>query len=263
MSEQPLVYLDPEQIIIPPRLRDLDSAHVDNLTGMIRMSKSVTPIQVYVEYDQEGEPSYLLIAGNHRIHACKRVGITVPALIEDKAKADLLEIVENYTRLELSAAEKVIHAQRLLELFESEGVPDTGLRSRPGKTGQLKAHLNIADKTAQNLRKKAENISADVLGLVQGTKLDTVAMLEKLADLPSEEAQIKRIELEEQKLKTKVKKRGNDAPPELNNVDVASKAIAEILVNSLPKTDVVKIKGLLEITDRRALINKIDELLGT
>ena len=65
---------------------------------------------------------YVLVTGRHRLEACKRLGLEVPAIILDETFSDdeveLMEISENLHRRELTAEQKAQQFRRYLELLQ-------------------------------------------------------------------------------------------------------------------------------------------------
>lgn len=103
-------------IEIPPRRRELRS--VDDLAESIATLGLLNPITVTPQ-----DNGYRLVAGFHRIEACKSIGWeTIPAIVRDLSEidAELAEIDENLIRNELSTLERAEHLARRKQLYESK-----------------------------------------------------------------------------------------------------------------------------------------------
>ena len=99
------------------RLRSPKEERIKELANSIETLGLVNPITI----DHEN----YLIAGFHRLHACKLLGYeTVPVIRKDVSREfnELIEIDENLKRIELNYIEKAEHIVRREELLEKLGV---------------------------------------------------------------------------------------------------------------------------------------------
>ncbi len=111
-----------ENIIVGKRLRVLNDAAVVSLSGSIRdqgllVPLLVTPVHGYPDGKSE---MYWLVAGNHRLEACKLLGWTeIQATITAMSDIDreLAEIDENYMRSDLTGMQKEEHLAKRKEKY--------------------------------------------------------------------------------------------------------------------------------------------------
>ncbi len=113
----------PDDIIIPPdRLRTaINDAAVVSLMESIQKIGQQCPITVRWEHapDQYGDCGELiLIAGRHRLEACRRLGIDVNCVVfyGTEAEARMWEIAENLHRAELTVRERAEHIEEWRKL---------------------------------------------------------------------------------------------------------------------------------------------------
>jgi len=110
---------------------------VDELAKSIKEIGLLNPITITKDYR--------LVAGYHRLTACKKLGwTTIPANVVDmdKIDAELAEIDENLIRNELTVLERTEHLKRRKELYEMK-YPET-------KQGQAQA-LGMHQKLGHNV----------------------------------------------------------------------------------------------------------------
>jgi hypothetical protein len=105
---------NPAKIVVEPdRLRELDEKTVSDLVQSAKETGGIhTPIVVWRD-NFKSEP--VLVAGLHRLEACKRLGVSVPAKIvffigrsekERKTMRKLVELDENLKRRDLTRDER-------------------------------------------------------------------------------------------------------------------------------------------------------------
>jgi len=191
--------------------RSVCESKVEALAESIKQIGLRTPITVrlvdgFVDVDGvvvDGQP--VLVTGNHRLHAVRKLGWEkVECYIFDgdsDLDAELWEIDENLCRHELSATEQAEHKAKRKELWEAreqhrvsaqvepklsvrgrenEGRPE-GFATETAKiTGESKAKINRDVKRAHDVCQEARD-------LIRNTKLDTGAMLDRLAKVSPEE----------------------------------------------------------------------------
>lgn len=101
-------------IIIPERKRQINGNKVRELAESIKISGLLQPVVVTTEC--------LLVAGAHRLAACRQLGIAeISATVIDSAEAqkELAEIEENLVRHSLTALERCFQLRRRKELYEA------------------------------------------------------------------------------------------------------------------------------------------------
>lgn len=117
-------FVTPEEIVIPPRLRSgLNEESVASLVQSIKQIGLRTPLTVREDKDEDGELTVVLVAGRHRLEACKRLGMELVDCIIFKGtetEARLWEIAENLHRADLTAVERADHIAEWIKLAEKE-----------------------------------------------------------------------------------------------------------------------------------------------
>lgn len=180
------------------RLRAVDAGRVASLAASIAEIGLRTPVTVTITVDGDGEVSYRLIAGAHRLEAMKASGqdyIDAFVMDGDEDDAALWEIDENFARAELTDAQRAEHHVRREEILKRKGlVKDAPKGGRPGKnsdnlptySAQAAARLGVHEDTVRRELKRGKNIDAGVLAEVSGTDLDKGVVLDELARAPRE-----------------------------------------------------------------------------
>lgn len=92
---------------------EIDYDHISELALSIAAHGLLQPIIV----SRDNDDSYILVAGRHRLEACKRLAWTViPAIVIDAAdKAKVLSGIENIARLQMTPREEALLVQSLHE----------------------------------------------------------------------------------------------------------------------------------------------------
>lgn len=119
-----------DEIDLSDRLRPIDPAHAEALAVSIGQIGLKTPVNV--RPDGNG---YRLIAGGHRLEACRSLGwATIDAVVHnvDADEARLIEIDENLMRRELSALDRAIFLAERKAVFDRL-YPETAQRGRRKK----------------------------------------------------------------------------------------------------------------------------------
>ncbi|MBF2051936.1 MAG: ParB N-terminal domain-containing protein [Candidatus Sericytochromatia bacterium] len=177
-------------IHVTERLRPASSKKVDELAASIEQVGLMNPVCV--------RPDGTLIAGWHRLLACKKLGfesLLVNVMAMSDTLAELAQIDENLKRNELTALEQSQHIKRREDILQQMGMrkPD----HRPSKKGATVAPLmsteDLADemgmsKRSVQVRKQiAEGISPDLQEELADTPIaDSTTQLVALAKLPPE-----------------------------------------------------------------------------
>lgn len=108
-------------IMIGSRLRAVDQDYVAALSTSISERGLLQPIQVR-EQTVDGDVTYILTAGAHRLTACQLLGwteISVTIVEADEITAKLAEIDENLFRRELSPFDRAIFLSERKALYET------------------------------------------------------------------------------------------------------------------------------------------------
>lgn len=151
-----------DKIIIKERKRTCGD--VDQLAESIKSVGLMNPVTV----NKAGE----LVAGYHRIEACKKLGwkeIPVTILDVDELTSELAEIDENLIRNPLTDLERANQMQRRKEIYEAlhpESKPEEqrkkGLNTSNEKISSLKKHKTFTQDTAEKTGKSQRSIQQDV-----------------------------------------------------------------------------------------------------
>jgi len=156
MSDVPIMIMI-DDIIVNDGRRELNSASVKRLAQSIEQVGLRHPITV----KRKGE-KYLLIAGRHRLEACKKIGrehIAASIVSMNNDEARLWEIAENLHRAELSnieRAESIEEWRQITERVSNRLTPHGG--KQPSEAGYRKTAeaLGISHETVRNSEKIAK-----------------------------------------------------------------------------------------------------------
>jgi ParB family transcriptional regulator, chromosome partitioning protein len=193
MSEMTLPTVPLDRIRIGDRLRDLNEDQVAVLVESIALIGLLNPITVWAQpvvEDDLAVPQYRVVAGAHRVEACKRLGLVeIPAHIVDlpELQRQLAECDENLAGPTLTKAERALFTRRRKAVYEALH-PETrqhvaGAHATNAALGHASAKLapaftaDTAAKTGQSERAvqrdvtRGDRIAEDVLKVVQGTDL--------------------------------------------------------------------------------------------
>ena len=159
--------LNPQKVYVPDRLRAVSQDHVNALAESMAGGQ-LTPIDVL---QRRGRALPRLIAGAHRLEACRIAGITVRAcLIKYTGPKDSLEeslrlreIDENLIRHELSALDRAVFLAERQEAYEALH-PETrrGHKGADARHGRANEMFTFAQDTADRLRLSKRTIQRAV-----------------------------------------------------------------------------------------------------
>ena len=194
-----------EVTIHPDRFRALNQEAVDVVAESIEVNGQLQPILV--------TPNGDLIDGNHRLHACKQLGIKVQAKIVnemDISKLELMEIDTNLCRKELSETELEQHLFDRKRIY-NDLYPDTAKRGAKGEGasgmpsfGESTALLlsksqksierlvkrgAIASETLQKARDEKVITTGDIDTIIKDTGDDKEAQEAKMKELIKQKAE--------------------------------------------------------------------------
>jgi uncharacterized ParB-like nuclease family protein len=210
MSETTLTTIPIERVRIDDRLRGLNEDHVALLVESIREIGLLNPITVWETPGAEAnvvESGYGIVAGLHRLEACKRLGHTeITANVVDlpDLKRQLAEVDENLAGPTLTKAERALFTKRRKEIYvalhpetrhgaiggghdQSRKLCDSAKADR--FTADTAARISRSERAVQLDAARGENIAEDVLEAVKGTDFDLGINLDALAKLPVEQQQ--------------------------------------------------------------------------
>lgn len=186
------------------RLRATDPSRVKALASSIRDLGLRTPVTV-VAVHLDGEVSYRLVAGAHRIEAVQSLGEDyIEAIIMEGSEdaAALWEIDENFARAELTDAQRADHHVRREAILVRMGEVSKGRGGDQSEKSSLRSYasraaddLGVSKRTVEKDLRRGKNIDADVLAEVAGTDLDKGVVLDALASTPKEDQRAKLAEI--------------------------------------------------------------------
>lgn len=187
---------------ISPRsdARAVDPATVAGLAESIANVGLINPIRVRASGD-----GWEVIAGVHRLEACKSLGlveITADLVTDDDLHAELAMIDENLCRAELTPSDRARQTARRKEIYEDlhpetvNGATGVG-REKVRQSGEANPAERFTKETAavtgqseRSVQRSAElgrKVLPEVLDMIRGTPLDTLAFMEKIKNLPGSE----------------------------------------------------------------------------
>ncbi|RTM07431.1 MAG: hypothetical protein EKK31_11760 [Hyphomicrobiales bacterium] len=197
-----------DQIHARADARLIDEATVGGLVDSIGTIGLINPIRVRAVGDQ-----WEVVAGHHRLAACKRLGladIAADAIEADDLHAELAMIDENLCRAELSPADRAKHTARrkaiYLELHPETAHGTPGVSRQVGDTRERGDAERFTEATAkvtgqseravQRDAERGEKVIQAAIDIIRGTQLDTGTFLDKLKKLsPSEQVVVAKREL--------------------------------------------------------------------
>lgn len=151
------------------RLRTPKESKIEEIAASIKQLGLLNPITITKDY--------YLIAGFHRLHACKLLNYkTIPAVIKDTTKVygELMEIDENLKRNELNHIEIAEHMVRREELLEELGVrmKKGGNQYTNGNmvtTNELAEEVGLSNRVYR-LKRQPATINEEARDLLRDTK---------------------------------------------------------------------------------------------
>lgn len=173
--------------------RAVDANAVSALADSIGAVGLINPIRV-----REVGGGWEVIAGVHRLEACKSLGLAEVAcdvVDDDDLHAELAMIDENLCRAELSPVDRAKQTARRAEIY-LELHPDTAKGANKGPSGQFvrtdtKAFAvdtakvtGVDERTVRRDVERVQKILPEVLDMIAGTKLDTGSYMDKLKSMP-------------------------------------------------------------------------------
>lgn len=234
------------------RIRSIGEEQVNSLMNSIAEIGLLNPVTVY-----ETDGGFGLIAGAHRLEACKRLGLVeIPAQVVTLSELDrqIAECDENLCAPHLTPAERAEFTARRKEAYEAKypetknGVIGALARHAPAKLADASFTADTAAKTGVSERKVQRDaeigmkISDRALSAVKRTTLDTGVFLNELKEVPAKEqvAFVKRrLAAEEDRLRKNAENRKRASGVKRRGIDgdVKSRAateVAEIIAEHIP-----------------------------
>lgn len=189
-----------DQITTFDRVRQASRKQVDALIGSIREVGLLNPVSVAATED-----GFALVAGMHRLEACRSLGWTaVPAIVLDLSEQQriIAECDENLCAPSLTPAERAEFTSRRKAAYEAlhpetrQGAPgvsrqvgDTRERSAdtPRFTADTASATGQSERAVQRDAERGDKVSDEAIALIKGTKLDTGKYLDSIKNLSSDE----------------------------------------------------------------------------
>lgn len=178
------------------RIRSIGEEQVASLMNSIAEVGLLNPVTVY-----ELDGGFGLIAGAHRLEACKRLGLVeIPAQVVTLSDLDrqIAECDENLCAPHLTPSERAEFTARRKEAYEAKH-PETvrGVAGAEAKHGRASDNLSFAEDTAKATGQDKRTVQRDAqrgmkitdkaLAVLKGSTLDTGVYLDKLKDVPQKE----------------------------------------------------------------------------
>ncbi len=211
-----LIAPNPEQ----PRQR-FDEAALDELAASIREHGLLQPLVVTRLVADSGAVSYRLIAGERRLLAARRAGLTrVPVVVRETTPRGLLELalVENLQRADLGPLEEAQAYRRLAEEF---GLSQEEIAARVGKSRVAVANalrlLSLPEPIKEGLSSGqiSEGHARALLGLP-----DTAARLQAYREVTARALSVRQTEELVRRLRTTPPARAPHRPdPDLSAIE--------------------------------------------
>lgn len=262
---------------ISPR-SDARAVNAETIVGLAESIANVgliNPIRVRVAGD-----GWEVIAGVHRLEACKSLGlveIAADVVTDDDLHAELAMIDENLCRAELSPSDRARQTARRKFIYEelnretshggNAGLGPSGQFGHTEKQSFVEATSALTGQPERNVRRDAERgklVIPEVLDLIAGTKLDTGTYLDKLKRLePNEQvhaakrdlAHLRQLDRQEA---TQVNKTKLDADIRQR----AARACADLIAEYLPADAWDHFKSNLAVTTSKDLLTEFTNITG-
>lgn len=263
------------------RLREISEAQVVALMASIGDVGLLNPITVYPRKVIEAGISvdgYGVVAGAHRLEACRRLGhteIAAQVVGLSELERQIAECDENLCGTTLTASERATFTRRRKEAYEAlhpetrNGVIGATARHAPAKLADASFTADTAAKTGQSERaiqrdaERGAKVCDEAMTLIRGTRLDTGVYLDQIKKLDPA-AQVARVTAD---LKPKPQK-----PVDLSGVrrskidadvkDRAATAIAEWMVENADSEALDFLKANLFAAGANNIATALTNLIG-
>lgn len=197
-----------DQITTFDRVRQASRPQVDALVASIREVGLLNPITV-----APTDGGFALVAGMHRLEACRVLGMTaVPAITLDldANQRIIAECDENLCAPTLTASERAEFTRRRKAAYEAIHGPAKAIGGRASAIAQGRevatdnlstasyaddqaAKTGVDPRTVRRDAERGEKVSDDALGMIKGTRLDTGKYLDSIKNLAPED-QVAKVE---------------------------------------------------------------------
>lgn len=138
--------LPAEQVVVGERLRPLNPAKVEALIVSFQETGALPPILTR-PVDLSGDvPVVALVAGLHRLEACRRMNVPVDCMVRDMsdAQAQLTEIDENLLGPDLNALDRAVFVAARLPVWAAMN-PDRVAPDQQPKRGRPKNSVKFTE----------------------------------------------------------------------------------------------------------------------
>lgn len=234
------------------RLRDISEAQVEALGNSIADVGILNPVTVYArQIVQNGilVDGYGLVAGAHRVEACKRLGLVdVPAHVVQLGELErqIAECDENLCSTVLSKAERALFTKRRKDAYEAlhpETKREATLKQNTSSrqlgetadrfTADTAAKTGQSERAVQRDAERGSKISMPALALVKGSKLDNGTYLDSLKGTPKSD-QVNKVKAD---LSSGISRRFKQAPDPIHEDDAKERWLATGIAwwNKAPK----------------------------
>ena len=266
------IYVD--DIVVGDRLRTLKETAVVAMMESIKAVGGIrTPIAVRWEKDDEGTDLPILVAGYHRVEACKRLDIDKidSIIVQDEREARLWEIAENLHRSELTVQERADHIAEWIELTKDKqhraqqesgagvspqngakvvaGRPEGGERAAIRELGITKGEAHRAGKISA--------LTPEIRRAADEAGLNSLKARLEIAQAPDKLAKVADLKRQAEERKT-IHKTGDD----IVTRDAADDA-AQMIVDFLPEMRLNEIVGYLDAAGATRVTKSIRRILKT
>lgn len=238
-----IVELPTDRIDLRADARSIDGATVSGLVESISEVGLINPIRVRAVGDR-----WELIAGAHRLAACKQLGLAVIDAVvveDDDLRAELAMIDENLCRAELSPADRAGQTARRKTIYEAlhpttvhganlegAGVANFATPEAERFTSATAKVTGQSERAVQLHAERGNKIVPSVLAMIKGTTLDTGTYLDKLKKMSGgDQMQAAKRDLahERQKAKSGIHRRVRSVSAPLTEEEVREKQVEALM----------------------------------
>lgn len=262
-----------DQVDMRADARVIDPASVDALVDSIGCVGLINPIRV-----RSVSGRWEVIAGAHRLAACKKLGLVeIESIIvdDDDLHAELAMIDENLCRAELSPADRARQTARRQDIYEiingkAKAIGAAAANAAMGNNANANLADAFSDETAkltgmsqravQRDAQRGHAIVPAVLEFITGTELDKGSYLDKLQKArAADQMQIAKRDLAQ----VRAEKRDRNAAKIQADIKArAAREIAEIIADHVPSEWFDAIKSNLYAAGAKNIGDAFSNIVG-
>ena len=236
------------------RLRKADPKQVAGIAASIKEVGLLNPITVVpgkVIFNGQKIDGYQLVAGLHRLEACKSLGwadIPIAVLDLDEQQRIIAECDENLCGSVLTATERAMFSARRKEAYEAlhpearHGAIGNG-REKSCQLGNSTPSFadDQADKTGQSKRavardaERGSKVCQEALDVLTGTKADTGVVLDMLKEMDPAAQVVAAYREVQKRQEPKWKPKAPPIAPDADNDDIALERQVDALMKAWNK----------------------------